>query len=647
MSRRIKFAAFTGAALLLLLFLNIRQASATLYCSRPYSQLKLNPGKPYNAVGLLNNGCTAFLIDANHIAAAAHCFEDTSTGQWQTGLRFYPNFHPSRVTANALHVPRADVLRVVVGSRAGESVLGAGMDWAIARVGNWRDTAGLDLTPLTLAGSMPAPGTALSNPAYTRHHFPYNDNNSVTWDNMQWDTVSCGWVQPNNGMWAVKRRPAPFYDGVHRDQQGCNSRWAAGYIHASCSLTEVIDGVVVHNCDTIGGSSGSPVMYKDGLGSWRVIGVGHGGGSPATASSNDFGQLVPVCSADTPANSDNVAASTIRFQYAPRFASNVAVHRSPTNPSASAVFAVDSDLNRVVYRVRQGTTPTYTSNFSYWKNLGTPYAGAKLSRIAACSGNSANRPQIFVVADKQKIYTRSANIFGVWSRWSSLALPSNITSVADLDAATDADGHCQLFMVASGGRAYARTKVTDTTWGGWTNVAVGKYKAVTALYYPDTVQVALLDTSGQVWHTSVVGGLWMPPIKLNPPPGVLTWRDIDLTWDEAGRGFMLAIPATWSPGVLPEPTNTLLFTPLYGTPWSAWYSFENHLWAPGAAVQNPPNLRSITASRWMEDPDGTTSPVVFATDDKGNVYLVEYARVGTVGWNLNWKSFYHEYIPYP
>lgn len=137
-----KFTKLVAAAAFLLFFLMVGQVSATLYCNRPYSQLKRDTGKPYNAVGFLNNGCTAFLIHANHIVAAAHCFENTSTGQWQTGLRFYPNFHPSRVRADDKHVPRADVLRVVVGSRAGENVLGDGMDWGIARVGNWQDTAG-------------------------------------------------------------------------------------------------------------------------------------------------------------------------------------------------------------------------------------------------------------------------------------------------------------------------------------------------------------------------------------------------------------------------------------------------------------------------------------------------------------------------
>ena len=130
--------------LFLLLIVGIESAGATLYCGRAYKELKQDPGQPYNAVGYLNNGCTAFLIDADHIVAAAHCFENTTTGAWQTGLRFYPNFHPDRVAADAYHVPRADVIRTVVGSRAGESLLGSGMDWGIARVDNWQDTDGLN-----------------------------------------------------------------------------------------------------------------------------------------------------------------------------------------------------------------------------------------------------------------------------------------------------------------------------------------------------------------------------------------------------------------------------------------------------------------------------------------------------------------------
>ncbi|HUU58160.1 MAG TPA: hypothetical protein VMZ50_01345, partial [Phycisphaerae bacterium] len=349
-----------------------------------------------------------------------------------------------------------------------------------------------------------------------------------------------------------------------------------------------------------------------------------------------------------PANADNVAASTERFFDAPRFAANVAVHRSPDDAAATAVFAVDSDRNRVVYRKRVGPGASYTSEFTYWRSLGAPrMRRPRLSRIAACSADSAGRPQVFVVTGPRSIHTRAAKATGGWSRWSSFRVPAGVGRIVDLDATTDASGRCLLLAASSTGGAFARAKSSDTAWGAWSAVAAGGYKSVTALNYEGTVSAALLDLSGEIWRTSLGAAGWEEPVKLGRPPGIAAWRDIDLTWDEAARGFLLAIPATWD-GAVPGPMNTLLFTPLYGAqPWVEWRYFENHLWAPGVAPQDPPTLRTITASRWMEDPAGTTSPVVFGTDDQGNVYLVEYARVPRAGWNLDWKSFYHEYIPYP
>lgn len=92
-----------------------------IFCNDDWSELQTTASHPYRAVGYLNNGCSAFMIGDDYIVAAAHCFTYDYNGSWQDdamsgydGLRFYPNYHPSRGRSN---VPRADVGDVVVGTR--------------------------------------------------------------------------------------------------------------------------------------------------------------------------------------------------------------------------------------------------------------------------------------------------------------------------------------------------------------------------------------------------------------------------------------------------------------------------------------------------------------------------------------------------
>jgi hypothetical protein len=620
------------------------RADATLYCNRPYAELKRDPGRPLNAVGFLNNGCTASLIGASHILAAAHCFVDGVTGAWQTDLRFYPNFHPDRVAADARRVPRAEITRAVVASRVAAS-LGDGWDWGIARLGAWKDADGLDLTPLTLHRAMPSPGMALLEPAYTRHHFPYDDNDAVSWDNMERDTQHCGWVgesapgKRDGGMWAMRMRPPPLIDGARRDRVGCNSRWMAGTIHGHCAIKQVSGDIILHNCDTIGGSSGAPLLHRAADGTWTLIGVGAGGsrGAPGARQSNDFSQRAPRCSEDRPEHHDP-GLSIERFRHAPRFASKVAVARSPHSASATAVFAVDSDLRRVVWRTRQGNPPATTSRFGFWQDLATPRPGAELTGMAVCPGDAKVQPQLFVVAGNTEIHTRTVRADGQWGAWSNHG-SVGAGGISDIHAINDAAGGCRLFAIAGDGALFTRAG-SAATWTGWSQVAAGPYRRVTALSLGGVVLTAMLDSAGDVWRTSLGPSGWTSPVKI-PRPFEMAWREIAMTRDEFGRGFMVGIPAQRPAG------NALWFMPLYGEkPWSELRHFGTRLFAPNAAPQSSPEMASIAAARWMEDAAGTISPVVFATDGFGNVYFIEYARIGTPGWVLDWKSFYHETIAY-
>lgn len=626
---------------------------ATIFCDDQYSTLAVSPPRPYNAVGYLNNGCTAWLIGPNHIVTAAHCLTYGNSGAWQDadakypgGLMFYPNFHPDRAdTPNEReHVPRAEVIRGVVGTRVREPSKATApsqknweylmpSDWAIARVENWTDTAGIDLTPIALSvQTSPFEGMQVMTAGYPRHHFPFNGAD------MEWDNFAdgCSWVPPLGGMWAVQHEDPPFFDGVGHtpDYHDCNARWAAGLVHdTGCWIRQVSNDVVFHNCDNSGGQSGSPVL-RNYYGSWYSIGVIHG-------VSHDFAVANPICT-----NYDrnvldnmNLAPSAARFISAPRNASNVAMARRTDGAAATAVFAVDSDTNKVVYRERTGSPAGYSSSFSFWADLGT--FTAPLTKIAACNQPVNSRPQVFVVRNGTTIYSRRATGTGTWDPWYSFGLPAGVTTVADVDAAYDGYNRCALFMVAQNGAAYVRYMTNDTDWStSWSLVASGGYKSISAIKDSQGALWAhLLSTTGELYRSMRLGG-WGTPTLVARPSGVSSWADVDATWDEAGRAFI----AAWPTGG----TDRLYFqTQVTWPTWNSWAWFSTHLWTPNfAGAQPAPTMATITASRWMEDDSQTTSPVVFGTDDQGNAYLIEYKRVGTPGWNLNWKSFYHENILY-
>ncbi|MDE2321322.1 MAG: hypothetical protein KGL31_05310 [candidate division NC10 bacterium] len=633
------FASLLFAGFLLLAW--APSVGATLYCNRPDFELTPNSGPPFDSVGFLNNGCTAFLIDRDHIAAAAHCFVDATmaTGAWQTGLRFYPKFHPNRVVSDRKHVPRGDVARAVVGSRVSGGGMSDGIDWGIAKIDKWSDVAGTNQTLIPLAKSIPPLGAPLVNAAYTRAHFPFNAPDMV------WDTTTCGWVgetapgKNDGGAWAIYRHPAPLYDGVHEDIVGCNSRWMAGTIHTNCSLNKDDHALLIHNCDTIGGSSGSPLFHKNSLGDWEVIGLINGGGTDATKSANDFSLKTPACAQDTPQNTDNIGPSVERFGDAPRFASSVAVGRSPYSPSMTAVFAVDADRNRVVWRVRQGDTPSYKGTFSYWLDIGSPVPGVALTKVATCSLDPGGHPQVFVIA-AGSIYTLSPEPSGKWGSWTHISPPVQGLHFLDVDALSLSGNQCQLYAVGEDGVVFTRTAVPGGATGSWSLVKPGSFRSISVLTYADKRWLTMVDAAGDLWRIASVGSGWSDAVKLSRPPGVTGWIDADMTWDEATRGFLVAIPKGGG--------NRLWFMPMYGDKaWMEWRYFDTHLWAPNAKKpQDAPRFETVTASRWMEDTPWVTSPVIFTTDNYGNVYFIEYTRVGTPRWVLDWKSFYHEFIPY-
>jgi hypothetical protein len=643
------------------------------FCGSTSTELTTSAPTKYQPVGFLNNGCTAFLLDGEHVAAAAHCFVNGSEGTFQADLRFYPNFHPDMVTADPNRVPHATLDRAVVGSRVDR--LFPWSDWGIAHVSRWDNIDGGSLSYAELETLEPygigEPPVEVEHVAYNRGKFP------VRGPDMMFDTGLCSWAP----QWA--RIPG---DPPTGEWQECNRRWMSGTIYSDCQLLGNVDDTIRHNCETWGGSSGAPLMRDHRDGSTTVVGLTSGGpvvwhevpqprlcefdsdcGTDPFLAFCRQNQCVNRVSNEAFANAQciprddknlqNIGPASARFIEAPRFASNVAVARRPDGTSATAVFGVDADRNQVVMRERLGVGPTHDSRFAYWRPLPT-ITEHRLANIAACS-DLGGHPMVVVTATQggqsRLLRTRFDPKLDAWLAWQSIDLPAADGRVVDIDAAYDDDGTCMLFALDPARKAISSTNLTNADWGDpvrWRTIATRfptTGSKLSALRDDDGfLWLATIDDAGklhafsktcndrtQVWyHYDVASRL-----------GVTRWRDLDYHWSDKGEGRLVAIPENgdtsglveyklprrecWSPGNGPEDDTSL----------------PAMLWNPSSTTVVKPDLRTLTGSRWLEDKPGTVSPNIFATDSSGNVYMI--SNTPGHGWSFEWQSFYHETLVHP
>ena len=817
---------------------DLTPGSAVVFCPDDRYLMPISNSLPWGAVGYMDNGCTATLIDSRHIVAAAHCFCYDDTGSWQNNLFFYPNFNPNRTNTQSFVIDRA-----VVGTRVETGGEFQASDWGIGHLA--KDVTDFPALPIACILTVPAnvnssgygrdlsffgmgqapPGgsskmgcnvwwqPALVDPEckvykidqdqlffdcatvggnsgspvlykignnYFLAGVIHGPGNPVQWHG--WWSIADLQVEPGSPV-SVASRGANNLDvfvvgkdgGIYTAAWGpqTDSTWKGWWRisdleakpGSSVSVTsrgaDWLDIFVVGNDGGIYTASWNPAFEDGWHGWWRIGDITVDPGSPVSAVSRSADKLdvfvtgsdggiysaawepgftdgwhgwsrigdlaadpesyiaavsrgtdkldifvvgpdgkvqangwepkfpcgwkgwqnvldasfkpgsclgaisrssdwldvfaasvdsnvytaawnpaftCEACGDQGPALDHlNAGPSAKRFQYAPRFAKNVAIARHVDGSARTAVFVIDSDNDLVVTRSRNGNS--VADGFSAFNSLGSITSPRQ---IAAFIQTNA-KPQVVVTSEAGKLYTRAVSKSSdSWNGWTTIDLPAGVTEALDVDAAYDSEGNNQIFVVGDDGNLYTRGRINkepDSAWKGWEKLtASGSIRKVTALRRADgTEQAFLIDSAGglaTLWQMEAKpSSSWTAPGNFqNPSKSAII--DIDAAWTEDEQTWIFAVDekgALWVRAMVSK-------DPSQG--WGDWQPWATNLYAPSAkSLQpQPEGIVSLTASRWQEETGGDIVPVVFATDNRGNIYHTTHDRSG--GWSA-WRSFYH------
>lgn len=558
-----------------------------------FEEMPITTAAPWGAVGFLDNGCTATLIAPDTILTAGHCvtfsdqnfYRDKSgtsrfqeSGAWQdplTELYFFPNYHPDRFSSS-----RIPVVRAITGNRVLDGDDNRA-DWAIAKLA-W-PAFGYPTLDLAVLAEDSYPAT-IRFAGYGRHEelFPARHRS---------------FPQPP---------PGNFCSAF-----GSNCWWIPATIDTlSVAPHRIRPGQVAidRRFDMFtGGNSGTAILKRFGD-TDKIVGV-----------SGQFGSYW----------------STESFIDAPRYAGGVAVSTYEGDVERTQVFVTDADHDRVRSRYRSGGD--LSDPFNFYRDLGRIPSGESIAAFQLSTG----RPQIVVSHSSGPLRTAAATSSGRWGSWENIPMPSGVTGFIDFDIAQDPSGDVTLYAVAPDGEVYfleGSSHSTEVSWGSWTSLGFTDrvYRISVGVHrYDDQHQVFVLtdDSAAPIKARAryLGGGGWYSEVTFATSADVSDVEDIDVGWARNGNLALFAISSSGE-GWSRDASSTWAFS------WWGWASWDVPLHNLSTRTPLLDGVSTITADRWIEgDAVTARNPVVFVTDDQGNIYMSQQDPSGD--WS-EWRSFY-------
>lgn len=450
-----------------------------------------------------------------------------------------------------------------------------------------------------------------------------------------------------------------------------NCWWQYALVDPKCIILANDNGMLKFDCPCMAGNSGSPLIRKSYVAhhgsfelQYSIVGVIEGysdniGNCEITTSKAcDIGRVNSDCPSGerclVPCRpwrfNYNAGPGAERFQYAPRHATHVAIAGHTDDSARTQLFSTDDDPGLIVTRYRKGTdiNDGFT-NFSKVTDLPSP------KRIAAFNHKNGDT-EVMVATAAGDLYAKrfAAGNLGAWVK---VKPPGQTGGVIDVHALYDLKNTDQYFIVADNGKAYYKRPnkiwsfLYPWTQDPWVQIPSGPYSfnRIAAVRKADgAVQVFMLTSYGSIMTQTLIDqNPWTFPEafwegdQLLPP---IVDVDAALDYDQRLRVF-----------AVDETGKLWLRTMTAPGDWGPWEEWVTNLHAPWFSLPQPPpqNIRSLTAGHWQEENLESKTwgvfPVVFATDEYGNVYYTAEHRYcspsdsGECTWDSiwdDWRSFY-------